>query len=57
MQEIRERAKYIRTLLLDKAILMREKEVGRLIKEKMFVQASNGDYSSFRKEEEIKEKG
>jgi hypothetical protein len=46
MQEIRERAKYIRTLLFDKAALHREKEVGRLIKEKLFIQ--NGDYKSVR---------
>lgn len=48
MQEIRERAKYIRTLLFDNAALLREKEIGRIIKEKLFIQS--GDYTSFKKE-------
>lgn len=48
MQEIRERAQYIRTLLFDNAALLREKEIGRIIKEKLFMQS--GDYTSLKKE-------
>ena len=46
MQEIRERAKYISTLLFDNAALLREKQIGRMIKEKLFVQ--RGDYTSLK---------
>jgi hypothetical protein len=50
MQEIRERARYIRALLFDTSALLREKEVARLIKEKLFVQ--NGDYAAFQRQPE-----
>lgn len=53
MQEIRERARYIRTLLFDNAALLREKEIGRMIKEKLFVQG--GDYTSLKKEKNVEE--
>ncbi len=44
MQDLRDRAGYLLTLLNDKAALLREKEVARLVREKLFVQS--GDYST-----------
>lgn len=46
IEELRERATYLLMLLTDKAALLREKEVARLIREKLFLQG--GDFSSQR---------
>lgn len=46
MQDLRDRAAYLLTLLGDKSTLLREKEVARLVKEKLFIQG--GDYSTHR---------
>jgi hypothetical protein len=40
---LRDRSGYLLALLYDKAALLREKEVARLIREKLFLQG--GDYS------------
>lgn len=46
MQDLRDRAAYLLTLLGDKCALLREKEVARLVREKLFIQG--GDYSTQR---------
>jgi hypothetical protein len=50
MQDLRDRAAYLLTLLGDKGALLREKEVARLVKEKLFIQG--GDYSTQRRKAE-----